>query len=107
MTTATIQPAHTNYADDPDYYRGRADAYDDSHTRSLDEMAALTSMAIDYATIPYALGYFDRVAEIRLERAAVTAAESEVAQTWMARKQGRERSTLHDTRRRPGRTQTA
>jgi hypothetical protein len=95
MSLMTLAPDTNPYANDPDYYRGRADAYDDSHTRTVDELVALTGMAIDYASIPYALGYFDRVAELRMETDAVSAAEAELAQTWLARKQGRETSTLH------------
>jgi hypothetical protein len=100
----TIAPAVSPYADDPDYYAGRADAYDHSQTRTVDEMVALTGMAVDYASIPYALGYFDRVAELRMELDAVAAAESELAQTWLARKQGRETSRLHTASRRTARS---
>lgn len=96
MTTMTIAPT-SSAAEHPDYYAGRADAYDDSATRTVDEMVVLASMAIDYASIPYARGYRDRVTELRMETDMVTAAEAELAQTWLARKQGRERSTLHTT----------
>ncbi|RIH58280.1 hypothetical protein D3C59_36205 [Streptomyces sp. SHP22-7] len=62
-------------------------------------MVVLMGMAIDYATLPYAHGYADRVNELRLELDVVAGAESEVAQTWMARKQGREKSTFHQRNR--------
>ncbi|MFD8899864.1 hypothetical protein [Streptomyces ardesiacus] len=87
------------YRNHPDYYRGRADAYDDSHTRTVDQMVVLMSMAIDYATLPYAHGYADRVSELRLEQDAVAPMEMEIAQTIHARKQGREKSTLHQRHR--------
>lgn len=86
MTTMTLAPAFGNYADDPDYAIGRADAYDDSHTRTVDQLIALASMAVDYASIPYALGYLDRVSELRRETDAVTAAETELAHTPIPKK---------------------
>jgi hypothetical protein len=86
MTTMTIAPATGNYADDPDYYAGRADAYDDTAGRTLDELIVLAGMAVDYASIPYALGYLDRVTELRLESDAVTAAETELAHTDLPKK---------------------
>lgn len=98
MTTLT--QTKDPYRNHPDYYRGRADAYDHSHTRTVDQMVSLMGMAVDYASLPYAHGYADRVNELRLELDVVAGAESEVAQTWLARKQGRETSTLHQRPRR-------
>jgi len=95
MTIQTLTTAAGHYANDPEYYLGRADAYDDSATRTVDEMVVLASMAIDFASLPYAQGYSDRVTELRLELDVVSAAEAELAQTWLARKQGRETSPLH------------
>ncbi|MGW3383285.1 hypothetical protein ACWDCO_24255 [Streptomyces albogriseolus] len=95
MTVQTFTPATNPFAQDPDYYLGRADAYDHSHDRTVDQMVALLGMAIDHATLAYAAGYSDRVIELRMEQDVVAAAESELAQTWLARKQGRETSTLH------------
>lgn len=100
MTVQTIAPTGFDHTNDPDYYRGRADAYDDSQTRTVDEMVVLAGMAIDYASIPYAQGYTARVNELRLELDAVAPMEMELAQTWLARKQGRETSTRHTTHRR-------
>lgn len=105
MSLMTFTTAATPFSNDPEYARGRADAYDDSKTRTVDEMVALMGMAIDYASIPYALGYSDRVTELRMETDAVSAAESELAQTWLARKQGRETSTLHAANRHPNYSQ--
>ena len=102
MSIQTIASTIGDRPKDPDYYAG-ADAYDDSQTRTVDEMVALMGMAIDYASIPYAQGYSDRVTELRLELDVVSAAESEIAQTTLARKQGRETSSLHPAHRRPAR----
>lgn len=99
MTIQTLTTTHDPYRNHPDYYRGRADAYDDSHTRTVDQMVVLMGMAIDYATLPYAHGYADRVNELRLELDAVAPMEMEIAQTTHARKQGREKSTLHQRNR--------
>lgn len=95
MSLMTVAPANNPYANDPDYYLGRADAYDHSATRTVDEMVALMGMAVDYASLPYASGYSDRVTELRLETDVVAGAESELAQTTLARKQGRATPTLH------------
>lgn len=95
MTVQTFAPAENPFARDPDYYLGRADAYDHSHDRTADQMVSLLGMVIDHASIAYASGYADRVTELRLELDVVAAAEAELAQTWLARKQGRETSTLH------------
>ncbi|WP_055695807.1 hypothetical protein [Streptomyces prasinopilosus] len=89
MSIQTITPITDPYRSHPDYYRGRADAYDDSQTRTVDQMVVLASMAIDHASIPYAFGYSDRVTELRLEQDAVAPMEMELAQTWLARTQGR------------------
>lgn len=103
MTTMTFASTAGQQGEHPDYYLGRADAYDHSHTRTVDQMVVLMGMAIDYATEPYARGYADRVLELRLETDVVAGAESEIAQTTLARKQGRERSRLHTARRPKGR----
>lgn len=92
MQTFTLPDSRNEH---PDYYLGRADAYDHSHDRTVDQMVVLTGMAIDYATVAYARGYSDRVTELRLELDAVAPMEMELAQTKWARKQGRETSRLH------------
>lgn len=91
MTTMTIAPAAGGFAHHPDYYRGRADAYDDSQTRTLDQLVALAGAAIDYATIPYAHGYTDRVTELRLETDAVAPMEMELAHAVRERQHTRTR----------------
>lgn len=79
MSLTSTETTGSDRADDPAYYEGRADAYDDSKTRTVTEMVVLASMAIDFASLPYALGYFDRVTELRMEDDMVTAAETELA----------------------------
>ncbi len=79
MTLHTFTLTTDNSTHNPDYYQGRADAYDDSHTRTVDQMVVLAGTAADYAHLDYALGYMDRVIELRLETEAVTAAETELA----------------------------
>jgi len=79
MTTAARPPITEQYDSQPDYHQGRADAYDDSRTRTLDELVVHAGASADHATIPYALGYMDRVIELRMELSAVSAAEAELA----------------------------
>lgn len=78
MTTMTIAPAHVG---DPDpYYAGRGDAYDDSTTLTIDQLNIRAALHADYhPDLMYVLGYHDRIIELRLENAAVTAAETELA----------------------------
>lgn len=100
MSITTIAPIGFDHTRDPDYFHGRADAYDDAQTLTLAELVIRSGAATDYASLPYALGYSAVVIELRMEADA----EAEIAQTWLARKQGRETSTLHTTHRRPSRT---
>ncbi|MEU7338640.1 hypothetical protein [Streptomyces sp. NPDC007074] len=95
MTVTTIAPIGFDHTRDPDYFHGRADAYDDAQTLTLDELIIRSGAATDYASLPYALGYSAVVIETRMEADA----EVEIAQTWWARKQGRETSTRHTNRR--------
>jgi hypothetical protein len=102
MSLMTFNRMNNGFADDPAHAIGRADAYDDAHTLTIDELIVRAGLYADYhPSLAYAMGYMDRVIEMRLEQAAVAAAEGELAQTWLARKQGRERSTLHTRHPRP------
>ncbi|MFM9373323.1 hypothetical protein [Streptomyces sp. Da 82-17] len=80
MTTMTPPPAR-NASENPDYFLGRADAYDDTRTRTLDELKALGAAAVDHATLPYAEGYMDVVIEAQLTHDVVTPLEIELAYT--------------------------
>jgi hypothetical protein len=66
------------------YYTGRADADDDSNTLTTAHMTVRASYFVDESEksdLDYALGYMDRLLELRMENAAVTAAETELAHT--------------------------
>lgn len=82
MTTMTIAVVNTDEQDP--YYAGRADAYDDSATLTIEQLVVRAGTYADYANVMYALGYMDRVIEFRMERDAVTAAETELAHTDVA-----------------------
>ncbi|MGW1468507.1 hypothetical protein ACWCPT_29695 [Streptomyces sp. NPDC002308] len=82
MTTLTIATALTG-GQDPAYYAGRADAYDDHQAGTpLDTLRVRLGYLLDaHPDLAYATGYGDRVLEIRAETAAITAAETELAHT--------------------------
>jgi hypothetical protein len=81
MTTMTLNLVDTS-DQDPAYYAGRADAYDDAAVFTIDELNARLSLYLElHPDIGYVEGYADRVLEIRKESAAVVAAETELAHT--------------------------
>ncbi|MFF2411815.1 hypothetical protein [Streptomyces sp. NPDC058092] len=82
MTTMTIALADTD-GQDPAYYAGRADAYDDHRAGTdLDTLIVRLGYLMNaHPDLAYVTGYADRVLEIRAETAAVTAAETELAHT--------------------------
>ncbi|WP_331746702.1 hypothetical protein [Streptomyces sp. NBC_00842] len=83
MTTMTIALVDTNDRDP--YYAGRADAYDDSATLTIEALNARARLYSDlHPDFMYVMGYADRVVEIRMENAAVVAAETELAHTDVA-----------------------
>jgi hypothetical protein len=83
MSLMTLAPAADGFsADDLDRAAGRADAYDDSKTLTVDELIVRAGANTDYhPSLAYALGYMDRVIEFRLELDAVSGAEFELAYT--------------------------
>ncbi|MEU6979666.1 hypothetical protein [Streptomyces sp. NPDC046371] len=81
MSIQTTTPLAHSYARDPEYAAGRADAYDDETTLTLEQLAARAALYAEHAHLLRALGYADRVLEKRLEHDAVTAAETELAHT--------------------------
>lgn len=95
-------PTPSPIATDPFYCLGVADAYDEhaaGHNihdlkRRADEMldAAPTG---DHPANYYVCGYTNTVCGILNGHIAQINAEAEVAHTWLARKQGRETSALH------------
>lgn len=77
MTTAVA-----NISEPDPYYAGRGDAYDDSATLTIPELIARAWMYADHhPDLMYALGYMDRLLELRREHAAVKEAETELAHT--------------------------
>jgi hypothetical protein len=81
MSELTLTTTPGGYRHDPQYAAGRADAYDDSHTRTLDQLIALATEYVEHAHLLRALGYCDRITEVRMERETVAAAETELAHT--------------------------
>jgi hypothetical protein len=114
MTTMTIASPVSPFANDPFYAMGVADAYDEYQAgESIDTLKRRAAELLD-ADYPkttdiqpaelYRLGYGHSIAGLMNGHIATVNAQTEVAQTWLDRKQGRSRSTLH-TSRRSARTQ--
>ncbi|MFC9891500.1 hypothetical protein [Streptomyces pilosus] len=103
MTAMSPETSLTNpFANDPFYCLGIADAYDEHkagdniHTllRRADEMLDTAPTGLHPANL-YVCGYANAVRGLLNGHIAQINAQAEVAQTWLARKQGRETSTLH------------
>jgi hypothetical protein len=105
MSVMTTAPAVSPFARDPFYAMGFADAYDEyAAGESIDTLKRRAAELLD-ADYPktrhvqpaelYRLGYGNSVAVLMNGHIATINAQTEVAQTWLARKQGRETSTLH------------
>ncbi|MGV9226346.1 hypothetical protein ACWDPF_27175 [Streptomyces albogriseolus] len=102
MTMQTVAPAISPFAHDPFYAMGVADAYDEyqagEDVHLLKQRAELMldtpSGGVD-STDLYVVGYANTVIGLMNTHIAQIAAQTETAQTWLARKQGRETSTLH------------
>ncbi|WP_399559398.1 hypothetical protein [Streptomyces chartreusis] len=103
MTPETTTPSP--FANDPFYCLGVADAYDEYQAgESIDTLKVRASALLD-ADYPktehvqpaelYRLGYCTSIAGLIGGHIATVNAQAEVAQTWLARKEGRETSTLH------------
>lgn len=82
MSLMTIAPAADGPAEIAQYLEGRADAYGDSRTLTLDALRARAGQYIaHHPSLAAAHGYSDCVLELRLQAEAVTAAETELAHT--------------------------
>lgn len=109
MTTMTVETPVSPFANDPFYALGLADAYDEHQAGTpihVLKTRAEELLDADYPATQYVqpaelyrLGYATGVAGILNGHLAAVTAQAEVAQTWLARKQGRETSTLHTTHR--------
>lgn len=75
---ATITGGHH-----PEYYAGRADAHDEHHEgTTLTALANRSAVIADlHPSTQYALGYTDRVLELRREHTATTTAQTDLAHT--------------------------
>ncbi|WP_432185431.1 hypothetical protein [Streptomyces tendae] len=106
MTMPTYTPPTSPYARDPFYALGAADAYDEHHNglnihdlqRRANEMLDIPSTGSD-STDLYVAGYGNAVVGILRTHIAQINAQTEVSHRWLARKQGRETSTLHQRHR--------
>ncbi|WP_329474194.1 hypothetical protein OIE75_41140 (plasmid) [Streptomyces sp. NBC_01723] len=102
MTTHAYTPAVSPFARDPFYAMGVADAYDEHAAgenihdlkRRAEEMLDVPSTGRDSIDL-YVCGYGNTVVGLMNTHIAQANAQAEVAQTWLARKQGRETSSLH------------
>lgn len=95
MTALTIAPANSAFSHDPFAALGRADAYDDTATHTLDQLKAHALTLIDHITPTsstaqrlYTAGYARRIAELADEHAADIADQTHRAHTWHSRKNG-------------------
>lgn len=82
MSLMTLVDAITG-PQNPDYYAGRADAHDEHATgTTLTELAHRARLIADHhPSTQYALGYTDRVLELRREHTATIAAQTDLAHT--------------------------
>lgn len=110
MTTAAIPTTNSAFSTDPFFALGRADAHDEATHTPLEGITAHANLLLDHITPNtghgqrlYTAGYAHRAAELVAEHLAIVNAESDLAQTWLDRKQGRSRSTRHTNR--PSRAQ--
>lgn len=111
MTIATIAPAGSAFSIDPFYCLGRADAHDEAAVMPLEAITAHAELLLDYlgpdASLGqrlYTAGYARRAAELVDEHLATVNAQTDDAQTRLARKEGRETSRLYTAHRKARRS---
>ncbi|MFC7794574.1 hypothetical protein [Streptomyces cinereoruber] len=81
MSLMTLTAAITG-DQDPDYYAGRADAYDDHQAGTpLDVLITRATYNTAHHTPGYAKGYSTRVEEIRREIADINDLQADIAHT--------------------------
>lgn len=85
MSLMTLVGSITGHHD-PDYYAGRADAHDEHTTgTTLTELAHRARLIADHhPSTQYALGYTDRLLELRREHTATITAQTDLAHTGSA-----------------------
>ncbi|MFJ7990287.1 hypothetical protein [Streptomyces sp. NPDC096351] len=85
MSLATLTTTITG-GNDPAYYAGRADAYDEhNHGATLNELTTRAAHITDHHDPMYAAGYNAHVLELRRETAFRTATEADIAHHLQAR----------------------
>jgi hypothetical protein len=96
MTIADIAPGPSPFSTNPDFARGRADAYDDALHHHPETVQATAQLVLDFvtpaSTLPvrmYAAGYGHAALEAMQYHLASTTTQTDKAQKWWARKNGR------------------
>lgn len=80
MTLMTFNLVNGGFAGYPAHSIGRADAYDDAKTLTVDQLVVRAGMYADHhPSLAYAIGYMDHVIEIRLEQDITAGCEAELA----------------------------
>ncbi|MFD8839783.1 hypothetical protein [Streptomyces griseofuscus] len=80
MSLMTFDLVNGGFSGDPAHSIGRADAYDDAKTLTVEDLTVRAGTHADYhPSLAYAVGYMDRVIELRLETDVTSAAEAELA----------------------------
>ncbi|RSS33781.1 hypothetical protein [Streptomyces sp. WAC08241] len=81
MSLMTLTTAITGNQD-PNFYAGRADAYDDHQTGTpLDTLNTRAAYNAEHHNPMYAAGYYARVLEIRRETADINDLQADIAHT--------------------------
>jgi hypothetical protein len=96
MTITDIAPGPPPFSTNPDFARGRADAYDDAQHHQPDTVRVNATLALDFitptSTLPermYAAGYGRAALEVMQSHLADKTTQTDKAQKWWARKNGR------------------
>jgi hypothetical protein len=80
MSLMTFDLVNGGFAGDPAHTAGRADAYDDAKTLTVEQLTVRAGMYADHhPSLAYAIGYMDFVIELRLELDVTAGAEAELA----------------------------
>lgn len=82
MSLMTFDLVSGGFSGDPAHAAGRADAYDDAKTLTVERLVVRAGMYADHhPSLAYAIGYMDHVIEMRLEADVTAGAEAELAWT--------------------------
>jgi len=96
MTAQTTNTANEAFSNNPDFARGRADAYDDATEHHPEVVQAHAQLALDFITPTstpqqrmYTAGYARAALEVIQYHLATKTTQTDKAQKWWARKNGR------------------